>query len=87
MLTSDLLGFVAALCLLIPPIKDQMYRFKTAQQERKDKQSSWPELRKIIAQSWRRKRDHYDGWDSIFMFLGFAGLAASFCVKLFERAV
>ena len=82
-LTSDLLGFIAALLLLIPPVKDQAYRFKAAQQERKDKRSPWPGLRNIIAQAWRRKRDSYDGWDSAFMFFGFLGLAASFFVKLY----
>lgn len=77
---SDAIGIVASLILVIPGAKDNIYRFREARQRKKEKQDKTP-LRKFVIEAWRKKRDSFSAWDSLWMILGGLGLAASFALK------
>lgn len=85
MLLSDLIGGAAAILLAIPAIKDQLYRFKREEERRKQTASPWPGLRKAAANAWERRRNDYDGIDSLMTAIGAAALCLAFALKLFER--
>lgn len=84
MLWSDGVGILASLVLVIPPAKDNFYRFMEAHNLRKRENSPWPGLRSFIITAWREKRDAFSFWDSIFMIGGALGLAFSFLLKALE---
>lgn len=84
MLLSDAVGIVASICLIIPPAKDNLYRFIEAQHKRKAEHSPLPKLRSVIVEAWRTRRDSYSPWDSLWMIVGGLGLAGSFLLKSFD---
>jgi hypothetical protein len=79
---ADLIGFIAAFFLMLPAAKDNWYRFAEMRQRRKQARSTWPGFRKIAAEVWKRQREGYSAWDSLFLALGGAGLMLAFALKL-----
>ena len=84
MLISDLAGGVGGVLLAIPPVKDQFYRYKRSSAQRREANSSWPGLRKVVKEAWETRRNDYDGVDSLFTLAGAAALALSFALKLVD---
>lgn len=84
MLVSDWVGGAGGILIAIPAVKDQFYRFARDDQERKAASSPWPGLRRAARSAWERRRNDYDGWDSLMTMLGAIGIALSFGLKLFE---
>ncbi len=82
MLASDVVGLLASIALAIPAVRDQLYRFRQAGQQRKKTGSPWPGLRKSLAQGWQVKRDSFYPSDSLMVAGGAIGLCASFLLKV-----
>jgi hypothetical protein len=85
MLTSDVVGAIAAFLLTLPPLKDQFYRFSEASQRRYEAGSPWPGLRTALAEGWQQRRESYDASDTMMLLLGAAGLLVSFVLKMTGR--
>lgn len=79
---SDMIGGVGGILIAIPAIKDQVYRFNREREDRKAENSPWPGLRKTSSRAWERRRNSYDGYDSLMTLLGALGIALSFLLKL-----
>jgi hypothetical protein len=82
MLPSDLVGGLGALALAVPAVKDQYYRFRRAREAAKESTSPAPKLRQILASAWEKRRNDYDGLDSLFTAVGALLILLSFTIKL-----
>jgi hypothetical protein len=81
-LWSDLIGILAGFLLMLPPAKDNTFRFIEARHRRRAANSPWPGLRTIVGDVWKEKRDSYSAFDSLCLTLGGVGLMTSFVLKL-----
>ena len=84
MLLSDWIGGAGGILLAIPAVKDQYYRFKRDAQERKEASSPLPNLRQVLGVAWEKRRNGYEGPDSLMTLAGALAIALSFVLKLFE---
>ena len=84
MLTSDLLGLLSALLLIVPAGRDQINRFQEARQRGKAARKATPfwRLRGDLADVWRARREGFNGWDSALTAVGAALLVATFALKM-----
>jgi hypothetical protein len=80
---SDLAGTVSGVLLVVPALKDQLYRWRAAEQTRRAVGSPWPGLRLAARDAWNEHRDAYDGIDSAFTAIGAAMIVVAFGLKLF----
>lgn len=84
MLLSDLIGGLGGLLLAIPALKDQYYRFKRADEARRQRSSPAPKLRQILSNAWEARRNDYDGMDSAMTAAGAVAVLLAFGFKLFD---
>jgi len=84
MLASDLVGGLGAVALAAPAVKDQYYRFRRAHEADKEPTSPAPKLREILARAWEKRRNDYDGLDSLLTAAGAVLILLSFVLKMFD---
>jgi hypothetical protein len=84
MLVSDLVGGFGAVALAGPAVKDQYYRFRRSKEENEASRSPAPKLRQILATAWEKRRNGYDGADSLLTLAGAGLILVSFLMKMFD---
>lgn len=82
LLASDSVGAIAAIFLAIPPLRDQLGRFRERQH---DKQRSLTGIHHLLRDSLRRKRDQFSGYDTLLLAIGSSGLVIAFVLKIVGR--
>jgi hypothetical protein len=82
MLASDLVGSAGAVALAIPAVRDQYHRFRRARETARAPKSPAPKLRHILARAWERRRNAYDGLDSLSTAIGAVLILFSFILKM-----
>lgn len=79
---SDIIGLLAGFFLMLPPAKDNVYRFMEARKRRAETGAAFPGLAKIIAEVWHERREAFSSFDMLCFLLGGLGLVISFALKL-----